>query len=111
MSTEPECECGEPKSAGIHDAIRTWVNDPSRLHAFAEAENGPRTEAGQTMLRDPLYRHAIGHVLAIEEQAAAEARRELLAKVEALRIARPAPEETQWNAALLAVRRLIKDRP
>jgi hypothetical protein len=42
-------------------------------------------------------------ILAIEEQAATEARRELLAKVEGLRIARPAPEETQWNMALAVV--------
>ncbi len=33
----------------------------------------PRTEAGRAMLGDPLYRHAIGHILAIEAEAAAEA--------------------------------------
>lgn len=32
--SDPDCECGEPESAGIHDPVRTWVSNPNKLHAF-----------------------------------------------------------------------------
>ena len=55
----------------------------------------PQTEAGKALLNDigKGYKTMLRHVLAIEEQAATEARRELLAKVEGLRREYVSPPE------------------
>lgn len=43
------------------------------------------TDAGRAMLRDPLYRHAVGHVRAIEREAAERATRQEAADASGLR--------------------------
>jgi len=68
----------------------------------------PRTEAGRTLAgRDEWHRKL---ALAIEEQAATEARRELLAKVEfaSLKAKRPKGDYGQgWNDAIGEVQRRL----
>jgi hypothetical protein len=70
----------------------------------------PGTEAGRAMLRDPMYRFAIGHVLAIEAEARAALLGEVREGVEGL----PITDLGHWGiylngAAVLALLDTLAD--